>query len=94
MYFSWSESLTCIWTRRQILKIKLANGVTGHLIQIFTGQTVFRVYDDNHNFVDYDLRHSDLTVTINDEDAYFYRDEYNDVLDHSPKTLGQDNGKD
>ena len=76
------------------MKIKSANGVTGHLIQIFTGQTVFRVYDDNHNFVDYDLRHSDLTVTINDEDAYFYRDKYNDVLDHSSKTLGQDNGKD
>lgn len=67
---------------------KSANGVTGHLIQIFTGQTVFRVYDDNHNFVDYDLHHSDLTVTINDEDAFFYRDEYTDALDHSPSTLG------
>ena len=70
---------------------QLANGVTGHLIQIFTGQTVFRVYDDNRNFVDYDLRHSDLTVTITDEDAYFYRDEYNDRLDHAPTTLGRGN---
>jgi len=52
------------------------------------------VYDDNHNFVDYDLRHSDLTVTINDEDAYFYRDEYSDALDHAPETLGKQNGKD
>ena len=76
------------------MKTKSANGVTGHLIQIFTGQTVFRVYDDNHNFVDYDLRHSDLTVTINDEDAYFYRDEYSDALDHAPETLGKQNGKD
>ena len=76
------------------MKTQDANGVTGHLIQIFTGQTVFRVYDNNHNFVDYDLRHSDLTVTITDEDAFFYRDEYNDVLDHSPNTLGQENGKD
>ena len=73
---------------------KSANGVTGQLIQIFTGETVFRVYDDNHNFVDYDLRHSDLTVTINDEDAFFYRDEYSDVLDHAPGTLGKPNGKD
>jgi hypothetical protein len=75
------------------MKAQSANGVTGHLIQIFTGQTVFRVYDDNQNFVDYDLRHSDLTVTITDEDAYFYRDEYNDVLDHAPETLGKYNGK-
>ena len=74
---------------------KPANGVTGHLIQIFTGQTAFRVYDDNHNFVDYDLRHTDLTVTITDEDAFFYRDEYKDVLDHAPATLdkGKQNGK-
>ena len=70
------------------MTIKSANGVTGHLIHIFTGQTVFRVYDDNHNFVDYDLQHSDLTVTITDEDAFFYRDEYTDVLDHAPNTLG------
>jgi hypothetical protein len=73
------------------MKTQSANGVTGHLIQIFTGQTVFRVYDDNRNFVDYNLRHSDLTVTITDEDAYFYRDEYNDRLDHSPTTLGKGN---
>ena len=70
------------------MKIQSANGVTGHLIQIFTRQTVFRVYDDNQNFVDYDLRHSDLTVTITDEDAYFYRDEYRDALDHAPTTIG------
>jgi hypothetical protein len=67
---------------------KSANGVTGQLIQIFTGQTVFRVYDVDHNFVDYDLQHSDLTVTITDEDAYFYRDEYRDALDHAPTTIG------
>jgi hypothetical protein len=70
------------------MKPTSANGVTGHLIQIFTGQTVFRVYDDNHNFIDYDLRHSDLTVTIDDEDAFFYQETKS--LDHSPTTLGQD----
>jgi len=70
------------------MKPTSANGVTGHLIQIFTGQTVFRVYDDNHNFIDYDLRHSDLTVTIDDEDAFFYQEIK--LLDHSPTTLGQD----
>jgi len=46
---------------------------------------MFRVYDAEHNFVDYDLQHSDLCVTICDEDAYFY---LNSVLDHAPSTLG------
>ena len=73
------------------MKAKSANGVRGQLIPLFTGQVVLRVYDDNHNFVDYDLKHSDLTVTITDEDAFFYRDEYTDALDHAPETLGKEN---
>jgi len=61
-----------------------ANGTKGHLIDV-DGKLMFRVYDHKHNYVDYDIWHSDLTVIINDEDAYFYDGE---VLDHSPKTLG------
>jgi hypothetical protein len=61
-----------------------ANGVNGVLIRTLNGY-MFRVYDDDHNFVDYALHHSDLSVTITDEDAYFYR---NSVLDHAPATLG------
>lgn len=69
---------------------KSANGVRGHLLYIHgDGKYVFRVYDANHNFVDYDLLHNDLCVTIDDADAYFYRDEYSDVLDHAPATLGR-----
>jgi hypothetical protein len=68
---------------------KSANGVRGHLLYIHgDNKYVFRVYDAEHNFVDYDLLHCDLCVTIDDEDAYFYRDEWKDVLDHSPATLG------
>jgi hypothetical protein len=66
-----------------------ANGVTGHLIYVHGADKYqFRVYDSEHNFVDYDLMHSDLTVTINDEDAFFYRSDNIDRLDHSPATLG------
>lgn len=65
-----------------------ANGVSGHLLRLGNGDVVFRVYDQDHNFVDYDLAHNDLTVTIHDADAFFYRDEYQDVLDHAPETLG------
>ena len=46
------------------------------------------MYDADHNFRDYDLVHSDLTVTIDDADAFFYEDEFNDRLDHAPATLG------
>ena len=67
---------------------KSANGVRGHLLNLIDGTVVFRVYDADHNFVDYVLDHSDLTVTIDGEDAYFYRDDCHNKLDHAPKTLG------
>ena len=70
---------------------KLANGVRGHLLNLFNGEYVFRVYDADHNFVDYDIHHSDLCVTIDDPDAYFYDDEFSSKLDHAPMTLGLTN---
>jgi hypothetical protein len=65
-----------------------ANGVRGHLLNLIDGTVVFRVYDAEHNFVDYDLHHSDLTVVIDDDDAFLYQDESGAKLDHSPATLG------
>ena len=65
-----------------------ANGVRGHLLNLIDGTVVFRVSDAEHNFVDYDLHHSDLCVTIDDPDAYFYRRDEQDILDHAPMTLG------
>jgi len=71
---------------------KSANGVSGVLLPI--GETwVFRVYHENGEFTDYDIFHSDLSITINDGDAYFYKREDGSVyLDHSPQTLGIRNG--
>jgi hypothetical protein len=69
-----------------------ANGVCGHLLNLMDGTVVFRVYDAEHNFVDYDLHHSDLCVTIDDADAYFYRRDEQDILDHAPMTLGIQDG--
>ncbi len=67
-----------------------ANGVTGVLCR--SGERVFfRVYDSAQQFIDYDLAHDDLTVTIGaDELAVFYRVEGEDegILDHSPDVLG------
>lgn len=65
-----------------------ANGITGQLIYAHGADKYqFRVYNNDGSFVDYDLYHCDLTVTINDKDAFFYRGNNIDRLDHSPETL-------
>ena len=65
-----------------------AEGVEGQLIYTGAGVYVFRVYTDNYEFTDYDLLHSDLSVTITDRDATFYSDDQGNRLDHTPETLG------
>ena len=65
-----------------------ANGVEGFLIRHFDGQYRFRVYRAGFDFTDYELLHSDLCVTIKDEDATFYSDNERNILDHSAETLG------
>jgi len=65
-----------------------ANGVEGFLIRCSDGRYRFRVYKANFDFTDYDLLHSDLCVTITDEDATFYSDDKGNRLDHNPATLG------
>ena len=63
---------------------KPAKGTKGIIILTFNNQYVFRVYKENHTFIDYDILHCDLDVTINSDDATFY--EFEDgtaALDHS-----------
>ena len=68
---------------------KTANGVVGDLIYCHaTKNYMFRVYDANHDFKDYDILHNDLRVKIIDADAHFYEDNGELTLDHSPATLG------
>jgi hypothetical protein len=69
-------------------RTKSAKGLRGHLIYSGDGDYYFRVYDKDHNFVDYAIRHSDLTVIIDDDDAVLYDDEFSARLDHSPATFG------
>ena len=73
-------------------KPKSAKGLRGHIIDCFDGNYYFRVYDADHNFVDYALRHCDLAVVIDDDDAYLYDEEFSARLDHAPSTLGHTNG--
>jgi len=74
------------------MKPKSANGISGVLLPI--GEVwIFRVYHSDGEFTDYDIFHSDLSVTINDGDAYFYElEDGESYLDHSPQTLGIKNG--
>ena len=77
-------------------EVKPAAGVKGMIIRALDGAMMFRVYHDHERFTDYEIRHDDLSVTIdNDELAAFYKasprgggdgDRY--ILDHSPEVLG------
>lgn len=66
-----------------------ANGVEGCLLYMHgLNKFMFRVYGTDHTFKDYDIMHNDLSITINDKDAYFYAKGDKLTLDHSPETLG------
>lgn len=66
-----------------------AAGVKGLLIRSFEGAITFRVYHDHQRFTDYEIRHDDLNVTIDeDELAAFYKVGVLNILDHSPQVLG------
>jgi hypothetical protein len=65
-----------------------ADGTKGILLRVDFDKWVFRVYKENNYFIDYDLLHSDLQVTIDDADSTFYSDDKGNRLDHNPETLG------
>jgi len=70
--------------------MKPANKTTGYLIRV-GDDFMFRVYDAEHNFTDYEIYHYDMQVTICDTDAYFYKNGDLDFIDYSPQTLGINN---
>lgn len=75
------------------MKSRTANGEVGDLIYCHaSNKFVFRVYDAQYNFTDYDIKHCDMRIKIIDADAHFYEGTINgrDIcdLDHSPLTLG------
>jgi hypothetical protein len=72
----------------KVATVENADGVEGVLCRSFDGRYFFRVYHDNSDFTDYELRHSDLSVIIHDSDAAFYKMGDHYLLDHAPATLG------
>lgn len=68
---------------------RTAAGIKGALIRTLDGAMAFRVYHDRKRFTDYEIRHDDLSVTIDaDALASFYKVGERDILDHSPQVLG------
>jgi hypothetical protein len=45
---------------------------------------MFRVYDENYEFIDYDITHHDLEIQILEEDSCFYSNEFGNYLDYKP----------
>ena len=71
-----------------------ASGVKGILIRS-EGKYFFRVYEPDGEFIDYEIKHDDLEVTIsNDALAAFYTDGEHYILDHSPNVFGLKEAKD
>lgn len=70
-------------------EVKSAAGVKGVIIRTLDGAMVFRVYHDREGFTDYEIKHDDLSVTIDTNAlASFYKLGERDILDHSPQVLG------
>ncbi len=63
-----------------------AIGVRGQLIRTL-GDVVFRVYDAEHNFVDYEITNHDCEVVIIDPDAAFIRNAAGDFLDYTTESM-------
>jgi len=71
-------------------KQKPAKGSKGYLIYTMNDEYVFRVYKEDHSFIDYDILHCDLELTINDDDATFYEfEDGRNILDHSYTIAGE-----
>lgn len=68
-----------------------ACGAQGILIRTVTDDVVLRIYNSDGDFVNFDIAHSDLAVTVTDPDAYFYQHKDGRLyLDRAPNTLGLD----
>ena len=70
--------------------IPKAKGIKGFLVRTISGDYVIRVYDTNHDFIDYKIYHDDLEIEITDDDACCYEIDSKNIIDYSPKTLGRD----
>lgn len=68
------------------VKEERAIGVRGQLIRTL-GDVVFRVYDAEYNFVDYEITNHDCEVVIIDPSAALIRNDAGDFLDYTTESM-------
>ena len=68
-------------------KEERAIGQRGFLIRGIGDQIWFRIYDGDHNFVDYEITNHDCEVVIIDPDAALIRNEAGDFLDYTTESM-------
>ena len=64
-----------------------AIGQRGFLIRGAEESLWFRVYDEKHNFIDYEITNYDCEVVIIDPHAAFIRNEAGDFLDYTTESM-------
>lgn len=70
-------------------KVERAIGIRGVLIRsMVDDQILFRVYDNDHNFVDYEITNYDCEVLIIDPSAALIRNQAGDFLDYTEEAMG------
>ena len=70
-----------------MISTKPAQGQRGLLIRGMDGQIWFRQYDQDHNFVDYDITHYDCEIEIVDDSASLIRTPQGDYLDYTQESM-------
>jgi hypothetical protein len=65
-----------------------AIGTRGVLIRSALGNQIwFRVYDQEHNFVDYEITNHDCEIVIIDPHAALIRNDAGDFLDYTTESM-------
>ena len=69
----------------RVAKVSQATGMRGVLCFDLAGRVFFRSYGEDGTFVDYDLHHSDLSIVIEEEAAFYEFDDGTNVLDRATR---------
>lgn len=64
-----------------------AVGARGCLIRTIDDRVMFRVYNHNRDFVDYEITHHDCEIVIIDPSAALIRCDAGDFLDYSLESM-------
>ena len=63
-------------------KTKLSSNTKAYLISEFqTNKPLIRIYDDKYDFIDYEILHPDLEITITDNDVILIEQDGNHYID-------------